>query len=109
MKKNKLWSFCVGKKTFKLSLSQISEEIPGHYPYLYAVDMDMNPVRCEMTGSLPSAQSNFASVEASYTCDDDQSGTATVGFVSPDESYATLLISVDADTADVQTHILAFE
>jgi len=32
-----------------------------------------------------------------------------VGFVSPDEDYATLLISVGSDTADMQTHILAFE
>ena len=77
--------------------------------YLYAVDIDTNPVRCEMTGSLPSAQSNFASVEAPYTCDDDQSGTSTVGFVSPDEGYTTLLISVGADTEDMQDHILAFE
>ena len=75
--------------------------------YLYTMSND--PVRCEMTGNLPNAQSNFASVEAPYTCADDQNGTAYVGFVSPDEGYATLLISVGADTADMQTHILAFE
>jgi len=71
--------------------------------------MSNEPVRCEVKGNLPNAQSNFASVEAPYTCADDQNGTASVGFVSPDEGYATLLISIGADSEDTQTHILAFE